>query len=76
MLSLSYRKYNIFKGYILKLQRTKEGLQIKVSECVFFFKDIITCGSQKSALFPPISFSCVRIFACLISEAVARKYSS
>ena len=45
MLSLIHPKYNILKQYALKLQRTKEELQRRVTECALFSKDTTSCGS-------------------------------
>ena len=40
-----------------------------------FLKIVSGLGHKNSALLPPLPASCVRIFPCLISEAVVREYS-
>ena len=45
MLSLIHPEYNILKRYALKLQRTKEELLKRVTECALFSKDTTSCGS-------------------------------
>ena len=45
MLSLIHPEYNILKRYALKLQRTKEELLKRVTECTLFSKDTTSCGS-------------------------------